>query len=533
MEKIDDLVLAHAEGGDLNKSNFPELVEALRVRLMVEPEYAIVLNPCPLDRVRHVLNACFDAVRNDFALETALAQVIENLDTVRTLDDLDNLVSEDLGITLREHTATHKAIATVNEIDARVVKSFSTTAAQNLPSFQAHVAALPPSPDQLAVRRIGLSMLTVRVFRVALQDMKLAEPHTVSSLKTNLFSLEIKHELFTSWNAVAQFYIMQFRAVDLICQLLPGQSLPLDAPLQFFRALLGAIEASTFSNVKTALLSIQDPNLHDIVKHFKHIVHAFDNDPTSFDLGDAITKLGESFLEIEANRSRRGKNTSNNDFNTPKNKFGSSATPKISGGVQDRSSRIKNKNGGGYKHTATDVCLGCNRRVLDGCLRQLVAPNNNGVKVCPMFELLRAQGVAGTNGLTLLNLICGGCGAAGHKKEYCASTPAQQQESMAMKKLAVARTEKKIKAQTPSKSKGNSTTPAWSSLNADPVATVNATVDVAAVTAPTSTPAAAPSVAENLDLTVDSDGNAKPEGRYGLVVTSVSNGVKTSWQPLV
>ena len=100
-----------------------------------------------------------------------------------------------------------------------------------------------------------------------------------------------------------------------------------------------------------------------------------------------------------------------------------------------------------------------------------------------------------------------------------------------MKKLAVARTEKKIKAQTPSMSKGNSTTPAWSSLNADPVATVNATVDVAAVAAPT--PAAVPPVTENLDLTVDSDGNVKPEGRYGLVVTSVSNGVKTSWQPIV
>ena len=102
-----------------------------------------------------------------------------------------------------------------------------------------------------------------------------------------------------------------------------------------------------------------------------------------------------------------------------------------------------------------------------------------------------------------------------------------------MKKLAVARTEKKIKAQAPSTSKDNSTsiTPAWSSLNADPVATVNATVDVAAVAAPT--PAAVPPVTENLDLTVDSDGNAKPKGRYGLVVTSVSNGVKTSWQPIV
>ena len=77
---------------------------------------------------------------------------------------------------------------------------------------------------------------------------------------------------------------MQFRAVDLICQLLPGQSLPLDAPLQFFRALLGAIEAPMFSNVKTTLLSIKDPDLHDVVKHFKQLVHAFSNDPIAFNL---------------------------------------------------------------------------------------------------------------------------------------------------------------------------------------------------------------------------------------------------------
>ena len=515
--------LRMAVGGSLDSTNFTKLIESINRTIKLKNQ-GYVTEPNAYERVREVLTQCLDACIS--AENNTLATMI--LEKINLMKDNPNsyekLIDIEFASKLRSCPITYHTIATMNYVDQAVAESMSSDVTKYLPSYGDRISELPPTPPDKALQLLGITCLTIQCFKVILKLIGFANKAILAKLIVNLQNITITRSQWKSYKTLVTYYYSLFKAMRLICFLVPELVPPNTAAAldeTFFDSLSEALKATPSVNDISKL-----PFAHDDT-NFLLSMTQFKKDNEDKPLSDKMPRFIALLEELELDSTAPKADT----FNTPKNfDRRPNRTPALAGVVtendpndppawnQDRSKKQTRKptksddtaDGIPMYDEKIRKCASCggNRdpNARNTCVKNITGDRNCPVKSTYYTKLNIAGGRHPTRGDNLPprdGYVCFLCGCGGHGSKFCPySEPVQKDGRNARKKIVDT-----IRSSLLSKHKKNSSMgarvsqkkPAWAESNSD--------TDI--------------DDDEDIDNIMDTDGELKPNDgeKYSLVVT--------------
>ena len=516
--------LRMAVGGNLDGTNFTKLIESINRTIKLKNQ-GYVTEPDAYERVREVLTQCLDACISA-ENNTLATMILEKINLMKeNPKSYEQLIDIEFASKLRSCPITYNTIATMNYVDQTVAESMSSDVTKHLPSYGDRISELPPTPPDKALQLLGITCLTIQCFKVILKLIGFANKAILTKLIVNLQNIAITRSQWKSYKTLVTYYHSQFKAMRLICFLVP-ELVPTNTAVAleetFFNSLIEALKATpSVNDISKLPFANDDTNFLLSLTQFRK---DNENKPLSVIMPRFIALLEELELESTAPKA--------DTFNTPKNiDRRPNRTPALTGVVtendpndppawtQEYRSKKPTRRSTKSDDTTDGIpmydekiknCASCggNR---DTNARYTCVKNITGEQHCPLkttyfAKLNLAGGRHPTSGDALKprdGYVCFLCGCGGHGSKFCPySEPVQKDGRKARKKIIDT-----IRSSLLSKHKKNSSMgarvsrmkPAWAESNSD--------TDI--------------DDDEDIDGMMDTDGELKPNDgeKYSLVVT--------------
>ena len=199
-----DFSLCPAVGGNLENTNFPKLIEALNIKIKLLNQ-SYVTEPRAYERILEAptrcLNACIIAENNDLA-----SMILEKINMMKEDPKSYKLIIDsEFASKLRSDSTTFYTIATMNYVDQTVAESMNTGVAKRFPSHGDKISELPSTPDDKALRLLGITCLTAQCFNVILKLIGFANKQNLTKLIVNLQSIAIMRSQWKSYKALVTY----------------------------------------------------------------------------------------------------------------------------------------------------------------------------------------------------------------------------------------------------------------------------------------------------------------------------------------
>ena len=329
-----DFVLYPAVGGNLDNTNFPKIIESINIKIKLLNQ-SYVTEPRAYERILEALtrclNACIIAENNDLA-----SMILEKINMMKEDPKSYKLIIDsEFASKLRSDSTTFNTIATMNYVDQTVAESMNTGVAKRLPSYGDKISELPSTPDDKALRLLGITCLTTQCFNVILKLIGFANKQTLAKLIVNLQNIAIMRSQWRSYKTLVTYYYSQFKAMKMICFLAPD-SVPNNTA--------EALEETFLTSLIEALMAT--PITNDISKL------PFDHNDTHFVVnmekfmekyaGQSLSTIMPLFIALLENLELVSKAPKENTFNTPRERR-THRTPAMSGGGHETGPAARSK----------------------------------------------------------------------------------------------------------------------------------------------------------------------------------------------